>query len=314
MHAAEPLLALAPGPVFARHESFHPRYGWLKKGFDLFADLAEPDAPVRLGVGKNMVNAIRYWSLAFKILEEVPTARGESPRLVRSALGNQIFGSSGLDPYMESPATLWLLHWHLLRAPCTATAWHFAFFTFNRSEFTSEELAEALWRHKQARFPQARATEGSIKKDAGCLLRMYGRTSAVGRATAEDTLDSPFVELGLIAHGAGAHHFGFRIGPKPSLPPELIVAACLDFMATDPSVGAARTIGVGRLLDEPGAPGRAFKLSELALCEAFEQVAKGCPDIRLAETAGVLQVTLNVAPAPLAADLLDGYYKQGAAT
>ncbi|MEA5536669.1 DUF4007 family protein [Crocosphaera sp. XPORK-15E] len=22
-------------PVFARHETFHPRYGWLKKGFDL---------------------------------------------------------------------------------------------------------------------------------------------------------------------------------------------------------------------------------------------------------------------------------------
>lgn len=49
--------------VFARHETFHPRFGWLKKGFDRAAIDSEvflrPDAPVRLGVGKNMVRAIR---------------------------------------------------------------------------------------------------------------------------------------------------------------------------------------------------------------------------------------------------------------
>ncbi|MCT7964099.1 DUF4007 family protein [Laspinema sp. D1] len=50
-------------PVFARHETFHPRFGWLKKGFDKAKEdpgvfLAE-DAPVRLGVGKNMVRSIR---------------------------------------------------------------------------------------------------------------------------------------------------------------------------------------------------------------------------------------------------------------
>ena len=50
--------------VFARHETFHPRFGWLKKGFDK-ADrdsgiFLREDAPVLLGVGKNMVRSIRY--------------------------------------------------------------------------------------------------------------------------------------------------------------------------------------------------------------------------------------------------------------
>ncbi|EKD09459.1 DUF4007 family protein [Limnospira platensis] len=63
----------SPNPVFARHETFHPRFGWLKKGFDQSEKddrifLAE-DAPVRLGVGKNMVRSLRYWCQAFKILE-----------------------------------------------------------------------------------------------------------------------------------------------------------------------------------------------------------------------------------------------------
>ena len=59
-------------PTFARHETFHPRYGWLKKGFDkneVFSKAKDRDRVV-LGVGQNMVNAIRYWCLAFKILEK----------------------------------------------------------------------------------------------------------------------------------------------------------------------------------------------------------------------------------------------------
>lgn len=68
-------------PIFARHETFHPRFGWLKKGFDRASHDAEvflrEDAPIRLGVGKNMVRSIRYWCSAFKLLEnDQPTDFG----------------------------------------------------------------------------------------------------------------------------------------------------------------------------------------------------------------------------------------------
>ena len=60
-------LSEAAEPVFARHETFHPRYGWFRKAY--VAATRDPhvftseDAPVRLGVGKNMVRAIRFWGL-----------------------------------------------------------------------------------------------------------------------------------------------------------------------------------------------------------------------------------------------------------
>ena len=58
-------------PRFARHESFHPRYGWLKKGVDGAASdpgiFIREDAVVQLGVGKNMVRAIRFWGTAAKL-------------------------------------------------------------------------------------------------------------------------------------------------------------------------------------------------------------------------------------------------------
>lgn len=98
---------------FARHETFYPRFGWLKKGFEAVKGspqifLAE-DAHIQLGVGKNMAKAIRYWCGAFKLIQ---------PDSTPSDLGISLLGDDGYDPFLEDPATLWWLHWHLLKTPC----------------------------------------------------------------------------------------------------------------------------------------------------------------------------------------------------
>ena len=63
-------------PVFARHESFYPRFGWLWKAVNLTQTAPDlflrPDATVELGVGKNMVRAIRYWGIATRAVSEHP--------------------------------------------------------------------------------------------------------------------------------------------------------------------------------------------------------------------------------------------------
>jgi len=50
--------------AFGRHETFPLRFGWLTKGVGAWLDnpivFDEDDAIVKLGVGKNMVDAIRY--------------------------------------------------------------------------------------------------------------------------------------------------------------------------------------------------------------------------------------------------------------
>ena len=49
-------------PFFARHESFYPRFGWLWKAVTSSHSMPDiflrSDAPVELGVGKNMVRAV----------------------------------------------------------------------------------------------------------------------------------------------------------------------------------------------------------------------------------------------------------------
>ncbi|MFQ3612095.1 MAG: DUF4007 family protein [Cyanobacteriota bacterium] len=285
--------------AFARHETFHPRYGWLKKGFE--AAQRDPglflreDAPVRLGVGKNMVRSIRYWCEAFKLThEDQPTD-----------FGHKLLGQ--WDPYLEDPASLWLLHWHLLRPPCVATAWWVAFNQFRQVEFTAEDLLRAL--EDYCAQMGKRVATGSLHKDLTCLLRMYGAQSGKAKAgPTEDSLDCPFAELGLIRVEEKGYRFG--TGLKVNLPPEVVVAACLEFVADGLEVESGGTVSLSRLLYEVNSPGLVFKLSESALSEAIERVALKRGEIRLSESAGLIQMSFVGSPETLAENLLYAYYAE----
>ena len=88
-------------PVFARHETFHPRYGWFKKGYDRNEVFSKDKGRSRvvLGVGQNMVRAIRYWCLAFKILNK------DNGNILNSyepsQFGIRLLDDSGWDPYLR---------------------------------------------------------------------------------------------------------------------------------------------------------------------------------------------------------------------
>ncbi|NEO26456.1 MAG: DUF4007 family protein [Kamptonema sp. SIO4C4] len=183
--------------TFARHETFHPRYGWLKKGFDQVknneAIFVQPDAPVELGVGKNMVRSLRYWCRAFKLLEEDDKASSRSRTATQTGFGQKLL--TEWDAFLENPASLWLLHWYLLKPTCDAATWYYTFNHFRGIEFTDADLLEGLQSY-QAQSEKTVA-KNSLKKDVNCLLRMYVEQTAK-KTPLEDSIDSPFTELGLI--------------------------------------------------------------------------------------------------------------------
>lgn len=303
----EPSLGLEP--VFARHETFHPRFGWLRKGVvaaqgdaDVFA--AE-DAPTRLGVGKNMVRAIRYWGRAFDVLRDADNP--DRPRLARTApsnLGATLFGEGGWDPYLEDPATLWLLHWRLLRPPCLAPVWSLVFNTFGAVEFTEDDLVAFVRDVTTRRWDDV--ADSSLRKDVACLLRMYARRPKA-RESIEDELDCPFRELGLIEPTGDGAAYRFVLGARAGLPDDIVVHAALDFLALSGTTG--RTATVPRLATVAGGPGRAFKLTESALGEAAERYAAR-PGARIGTSspAGVLQLAFEGDPAAAALDVLESFW------
>jgi len=281
-------------PAFARHETFHPRYGWLKKGFDAAAEdggvFNRKDATTVLGVGKNMVRAIRYWCLAYKILDEQPNEQNSRLRdVVPSEFGKQLLADDGWDPYLEDPGSLWLLHWHLLRTPCRAPAWWAIFNSPYSPEFSDEALLEELRRFRDEQG-WTEVADNSLDKDVRCLLRMYGSVTR-GRDLLEDSVDSPFAELDLIRPIPGDERaWSVNSGPKQGLPDEIVVYACLDYAHAVES--GAKVLGVAGLARNEGSPGRALALTETALGDALARFAEQHGVIELTHAAGNRQLVL----------------------
>jgi hypothetical protein len=301
-------LATAAQPAFARHETFHPRYGWLRKAVSAADEhphvFTDPDATVTLGVGKNMVVAIRYWATAFKLLESTPNPdRPRLPGMRPTEFGLDLLGDDGWDPYLEEPASLWLLHWKLLAAPCLAPVWWVAFHDFAARQFTESALAARVTDLATAAGwpPVVRA---SVDKDVDCLLRTYTVRRA-GRQGLDDFLDCPFRELTLIERAAASNEWRFVVGPKPSLPPALVLYAALDF-----ATGESASMTVARLAHDLGGPGRAFRLTEVDIYEYLLAAAADEPRVRVVEPGGLRQLVFDDDPAKLARSALARVYER----
>lgn len=303
-------LEQAATPMFANHQTFHPRFGWLKKGFDAATldpnIFNEKSAPVDLGVGKNMVEAIRFWALATKVIVRSPhpdrprTSVYSPTRLGRALLDDQV----GFDPYMEDPATLWILHWHAVSERSILPVWRLTFNNFGALEFTDAELLQYCI-DEIAATTWNQPMRSSVQKDVDCLLRMYSRRDVQGRQSLDDLLDSPFRELGLIrpAPGVGKKNtYRMVRGAKPTLPAAAIAYACLDYLSQGTEGGS--TVSLTRLATDPGAPGRVMKLTEQDIADAIEQSARVAGHLRLTRPAGAIQLAITAPPGQVAYEVL----------
>lgn len=268
---------------FGGHQTFPFRYGWLKKAVDsVTADpgvFSRPDAIVVLGVGKNMVESIRHWGLASRVLEEA--GRRE---LCVSPLGKALFQQ--WDPYLEDPASLWLIHWLVATNPTRAGVWHFTFTKLPRPDFTKAELLRHLADYVE-RW-SLRGSASTLKRDVDVLIRMYS-ISTMGSKSLEDSFDCPLAELSLLSKLDDVDGYRFNIGPKRTLPVGVVGFALSEHHR---NVAAGRkSISVHECLYGAGSPGQVFKLDEDSLVqylEDLESLTNGA--LLVDDTAGLQQV------------------------
>lgn len=278
-------------PQLSGHETFPLRYGWLKKAFDAVSAaeaqgdnrsiFSAEDAIAHFGVGKNMVASMRHWAIAAGIIEEA------DHHLEPTGLGQLLFDSSGLDPYMENPATSWLMHWHVAGHP-GKTTWFWAFNYFPALTFEREMLARGVASLAREQDWQ-RTSDATIKRDVSCFVRTYVPQPLSRRATYEDSLESPLTELGLMRPTGGRDGFRFVRGAKPSLSPGVFGYAVTDFWHR--FSGDANTLSFEALAHEPGSPGRVFVLEENALVDLLGELDVVTGGLyRWSETAGLKQL------------------------
>lgn len=186
--------AVAVRPRFSGHETFACRFAWLPKAVRLIA--REPEALsddersiLELGLGKNMVRALRFWLEAFDVAKLSAGVWELRP------FGETVFGAHGLDPFIERVETQWLLHWQLSTAiESPLFAWRHILFRRMRPDFTrSELLAEMRAEGQRLGFEHSDVT---LLQHADVFVHSY--VGSLNPASPEDALDGPMVDLGLL--------------------------------------------------------------------------------------------------------------------
>ena len=280
-------------PQFAGHETFPLKYGWLKKAFDAVqatesgddnkSVFTGADAIAKFGVGKNMVASMRHWAMASGVLSE-PDGR---QRIETTSLGRLFFGSDGIDPYMESPDTSWVIHWQL-SAHAAKTTWFWAFNHYPALSFERDMLARGIDRLARD-LNWSRASPATIRRDVSCFVRTYVPQPLSRHVSYEDALESPLTELGLIKPVGRRDGFRFVRGPKPSLSNFVFCYSVTDFWNEHfPNVN---TLSFEALAHEPGSPGRVFLLDENALVDRLSSLDATTDGVyRWSESTGLKQL------------------------
>ena len=212
---------------FSGHESFFCKPLWLKKAYDSMnegVNFTSADAVAALGVGKNMVASIRFWSRAFGLsINDIPTSFAQS-----------IFSTEqGYDPYLEDEGTLWLLHYYLLTKKM-ASLYHLTFLDFQREkrEFDRNQLLAFVRRKCNVPEQKNVYNENTVKKDIGVLLHNYVTPSEV---RSNEDFSAIFLDLGLI-NAQGLDRYAFNDTEPSHIHPDILLYALLDYKGEDNTI------------------------------------------------------------------------------
>lgn len=183
---------------FRAHDTFFIRKGWLSKGMrnvkiEPAVFMGAKGNPMDiLGIGANMVKALRYWLQAVKLTTEPNAGRREQSF---TPFGEIVFKN---DPYIEEMGTLWFLHYMLASNKDEATAWYFFYNEFKQSEFNKEDFVKQLSNYIMINGEEV--SERSLEDDYNCIINTYVPRikSSPEKVQPESNIDCPLGEIGLI--------------------------------------------------------------------------------------------------------------------
>lgn len=285
--------------TFSGHDSFQCRLLWLKKGYDYIQagrSFNAEDAPVVLGVGNNMVRAIRFWLRAFGLLDEA----AEQPNELAHLLFGDTEGTPGCDPFLEDGATLWLLHYQLVRTQFASTySLIFNELRKRKIEFTRDDYVRYVeQKGREDSFP---VNPKTVADDFAAFLRMYYRPASGGSDSArerEESFAGILTELDLVSafgrrtEGSKTETQVYVITPteRDDVPAAWLLYAVLDA----PELGLS--ISLDTLENDSGMPCAVFAMNRAGLRRKIEQLTAQHSYLTFNDQAGVRELQFRTKP------------------
>jgi hypothetical protein len=281
--------------TFSGHDSFQCRQLWLKKGFDYVQEgknFNDEDAVVQLGVGKNMVSSIRFWLKAFNIIDnkDIPTE-----------FGKRLFDNeTGHDPFLEDDASLWLLHYQLVKNGF-ASIYSIIFNEFRKEKlfFTKETFVNYIKRIGESK-PDLNFNENTVAKDFIVFANLY--KSDPESKDVEDSFSGILSEIELLkTTGKGKdEQFFIENSERDNLPEAIVLYSILD----NPNYG--NSISLNSLEFDLNSPGSIFALNRSGLMNKISDIVDDFKDITFTDQAGIKE--LQFKKKVDAYTILDQYY------
>jgi hypothetical protein len=281
--------------TFSGHDSFQCRQLWLKKGFDFLKEnnsFNDENAVVKLGVGKNMVSSIRFWLRAFNIIDskDIPTEFGEK-------LFNK---DTGYDPYLEDEASLWLLHYQLVKTGY-ATIYSTIINEFRKEKpsFNKDIFLNYIKRLAENN-KEWNINENTISKDFIVFTNLYGRNTTSKEI--EDSFSGLLSELELlIVSGKGKEEqFIIENNEKDRLPSVVVLFTILE------NQNYGNSINLNALEFETNSPGTIFALNRKGLLNKISELVNTNDNITFTDHAGIKELQFKTKPDKYT--ILDNYY------
>lgn len=275
---------------FRAHDTFFIRKGWLNKGMknvqnDPQVFMGTNGNPMDiLGIGANMVKALRYWLQAVGLTEELLNGRKVQ---AFTDFGTLVYEN---DPYIEEMGTLWLLHYKLATNKTEATAWYYFFNEFRLTEFTRDDFVIQL--NNFIRLNDDEVSERSLEDDYNCIINTYVPRikSNPEKVLPENNIDCPLGELGLIDIVNKKEKIYKKVAPKKdSLNPLIVLAVIAD------QAGEQREIKISALQNNACNVGKVFNLDIITLTNLLYKIEL-MGYIKVVRTAGldVIQITSEI--------------------
>lgn len=178
--------------VINKHGSFYLRSGWgtkiiqaVKADDMIFTPANEQEAVDRIGLGRVMIKALRYWADVSGLTAEEKVQGGIAER--RMPLFDLLEAN---DRYFQKPGSLLLLHRNIALNEENATAWYWAFNEFDKQSFTKEEFVDGL--HYFLAVNEMSIKKAAVDKEFNCFKNTYLAEKKFDIKTAMDEDTYPF--------------------------------------------------------------------------------------------------------------------------
>lgn len=261
---------------FGAHQSFHIRDGWLFKGMSAIRGDQElgvtpdptifthQDAPQLLGIGRNMVRALRFWMQASGLTQEFTNSTGRREHKFTD-FGNLVWRH---DAYLEDLGTLWLIHYHLVSHLHLSTTWYWFFNHFGQDKFSQQYFFEQL-RHWTITTETERetVTVNVLEKEFSTFINTYRKSN--GKQSPENLLICPLTELGLLADEESNM---YRLLPMSSERVHPLIFLYVLLQKSPNKLREETQINLSQILTEPMSVGRVFNLGASGVIELLSRL------------------------------------------